>query len=185
MEIEIENGESIIINKIELDDLISKYNEIALKFAKKIDSGNLIGTYAEILVCDILNLKMAEKSKKGYDAISKDTKEYKYQIKSRWGKEETSSNGQNEFGSFGKENGEFPFNYLVLVFFNKSLLNPTIYMISSKDIDVFIAYTKGEKFIYKKNNKWIVRLNRNFEKEQKNGKTIKVLMEEGVKKWEE
>ena len=160
MKVNKEDGTVFKISENQLIEEIENYNDVVIKLSKTLKSANIVGTYAELLVCEKLHLKMAKKSNKDYDATVNNKK---YQIKSRWNKEELESKGQNEFGSIKyQEHGDYKFDYLVLVYFDGSLLNHKIYLIDSKDINELKENTNGKKFIYTKKDRLIIRYNDNF-----------------------
>lgn len=80
-----------------------------LKSRGVIRTNNVLGDYAESLVCNSLNLKMESSSTKGIDATGADGKTY--QIKARMGSRGTVPTI--------KSLRSFDFDYLVLIIFNE------------------------------------------------------------------
>ena len=161
----------------EFKKLIFEYEKIALKISNRIDTSNVVGEYAEMLVCDLLKLDKYSNSNKDTDAHK--GKE-KYQIKSRWYKP-TNNSGQDEFGYITKNDKNYPFKYLILVYFNVSLSDYKIFQIDSAYINAF-SERKESKFIYEKekNGKKVLifKYNKMLENEAKRNKEVKLLYPE-------
>lgn len=97
-------------------------------------TNNIVGEWSELMICEKFNLTQEIASKEGYDA--KDAAGNRYQIKSRFCTTDNARSGQNEFSSIHKNNnGEYPFEYLIMVIFEDSLLQYSAYKINSNDID--------------------------------------------------
>lgn len=158
---ELNNGEKIdvTINK-QLVENIKVYanvtNEITKARSKEqiplFSTSNIVGEWAELLVCNALNLVQQAASKKDYDATGEDG--VKYQIKSRWYrsylKEECNRHGQEEFGSIDI-NGKF--NKLLLVYFEDDLSKPfRVLEVEKKNIKKLNKM--NNKLFYKKKDKY-------------------------------
>ncbi len=148
----------VTINK-KLVDSIKVYanvtNEITKAKSKEqiplFSTSNIVGEWAELLVCNALELVQQAASKKDYDAKRG---EVKYQIKSRWYrsylKEECNRHGQEEFGSIDI-NGRF--DKLLLVYFEDDLSKPfKVLEIEKKNIKKLNE--KKNKLFYKKKDKY-------------------------------
>ena len=158
---ELNNGEKIdvTINK-QLVENIKMYanvtNEITKARLKEqiplFSTSNIVGEWAELLVCDALKLVQQPASKKDYDA--EDQNGVKYQIKSRWYrsylKEECNRHGQEEFGSIDIDG---KFNKLLLVYFEDDLSKPfRVLEVEKKNIEKLNE--KKNKLFYKKKDKY-------------------------------
>ncbi len=104
--------------------LMDEYASIMSKIFNEAYSGedkifyttNIVGEYAELLVCEKLKLKKEIASNPEYDAT--DSEGRRYQIKSRWMNGLGSGAGKDEFGAFKPHCDDGPIHYLVLVVFN-------------------------------------------------------------------
>lgn len=114
-------------------------------------TSNIVGEYAEIIVCTLFGLIKQRPSQDFYDAISNDGLETKYQIKSRWKKSFFNSTGQKEFGRISKTTiVEKKAEYLILVFFKDTFKDFKIYK-----INLFNDFDK-----IKNNNKIVTEINK-------------------------
>ena len=93
-------------------------------------SKNIIGEYAELLVCNSLNLEKETASKPDYDA-KKDGKYY--QIKSRWINSFGSKNGNNQFGKISQKVVDEVHYLILVVFLGDTLDNYKIYSLNLKN----------------------------------------------------
>lgn len=97
---------------------MSKYAEIMhlLRRNQIVRSfNNPVADVAEWLVCNKLNLRLAPKSSKGYDAVDQ-TGKTKYQIKARWLATARSSKQLSALRDLNSSSP--PFDYLIAVMFN-------------------------------------------------------------------
>lgn len=155
----------IKINFTKFKKLIKDFqqaNDILIKQGEKekswLSTSNIVGEWAELIVCSSLHLIQQKADNKGYDA--KDRRNKKYQIKSRWYrdllKKQLNRSGTHEFGYIKKEKGHFLFDYLILVYFKNNLIKDfQVYKIKASNIDKLVR----EKVIIKKDGKYIIRWN--------------------------
>lgn len=159
--------------KADIDRLLKiakKYDSIHHKFCELLPNHNIIGSYAEMLVCNVLSLKQMDNSNESFDAKEELTG-HKYQIKARLRKGD-SRKGQNEFGCI-KENAFNENVFFVFVFFNRSLGNIEAYCIETKTLDkddicfLFIKKKSGYIFRLTKeriNHPRVMNISKQFEK---------------------
>lgn len=137
----------------ELKSCLTKYCSCIEQLTKLLHNSNIVGTYSEILVCNVLGLEKEPDSHIWTDAKGEDGATY--QIKSRWNKSFLhEKSGQNEFGSFDYCENEYPFNHLILVYYDGDLLKPKVFKIPSSEINLLIgtgARRKGNRVIFRYN----------------------------------
>lgn len=152
----VENGKTYDIDNQKLKNALISYYDSIENLSNMIKNSNIIGTYSEILVCDVLGLEKEPDSRIEIDATGKDGKTY--QIKSRWNKPFLyKKRGQNEFGSFDYCENEYPFDFLILVYYEDNLLKPKVFKIHSSKINSLIgsgAGRKGKKVIFRYTSKF-------------------------------
>lgn len=154
----IENGKTYEIDDQDLKKHLTSYYESIENLSKIIKNSNIIGTYSEILVCDVLGLAKESDSHAVTDAKGKDGATY--QIKSRWNKSFLpKKSGQNEFGSFKYCEGEYLFDFLILVYYEDDLLKPKVFKINSSEINSLVDKGKGARI---KNGRVVFRYNSAF-----------------------
>jgi len=146
-----ENGKIYAIDNQTLKSYLENYYDCVKNLSKMIKCSNIVGTYSEILVCDVLGLEKLSDSHIWIDAKGNDGTTY--QIKSRWNKSFLQEKGgQNEFGSFAYCENGYPFNYLILVYYEGDLLKPKVFKIPSSKINLLIgagARRKGNRVIFR------------------------------------
>lgn len=81
---------------------------------------NIVGEYAELLVCEKLGLEKETASNPEYDG--KDHEGKTYQIKSRWMNNFGSKNGKNEFGRISQKVAN-EVDYLIMIIFEGNTLS--------------------------------------------------------------
>ena len=146
----------------ELKSCLMSYYHSFEKLTKLLGNSNIVGTYSEKIVCDTLGLTKQPDSHKFTDAKGTDGKTY--QIKSRWNKSFLrDKSGQNEFGSFAYCESNYPFDFLILVYYENDLLHPKVFQIESLNINLLLG-----DIAQKKNNRVIVRYNNAFKQAVKN-----------------
>ena len=153
----IENGQEQNIDEKQLKQCLTEYYRSVKKLSELLHNSNIIGTYSEILVCAVLGLIKESDSHIGTDAKGADGKTY--QIKSRWNKTFLGKNGQNEFGSFAYSTKKYPFDFLILVYYEGNLLTPKVFKIKSSHINLLLG--KGAQI---KKKRVIFRYNASFKK---------------------
>lgn len=143
----------------ELKQHLMDYCSSVKKLTEILHNANIIGTYSEVIVCEVLGLKKEADSHIYTDAKGAD--EATYQIKSRWSKSFLyDKNGQNEFGSFKYSEDGYPFDFLILVYYEDDLFKPKVFKIKSSDINSLFkpVIKQGEKRIVLRYNSSFKRL---------------------------
>ena len=150
----VENGKTYDIDNQKLKNALISYYESIENLSKMIKNSNIIGAYSEILVCNVLDLEKEPDSRIGIDAKGKDGTTY--QIKSRWNKRFLQEkNGQNAFGSFNYCQNGYPFDFLILVYYEDDLLKPKVFKMHSSKINSLLgngALRKDKRVIFRYNS---------------------------------
>jgi hypothetical protein len=102
-------------------------------------SNNPVSDYGERIVAEKLNLKLADGSNKGYDAIDEKTGN-RYQIKSR---RVTKHNGSRQLGVI-RNLDERPFDYLIAVIFDELLVPSEIWQVPFDAISRYVKFSEHQ-----------------------------------------
>jgi len=132
----------IDLQKLENKKLLQLYGSLMEELRKRKlvrSSNNPVSDYAEKFVCDKLNLSLAGKSSKGYDAIDDNTG-IRYQIKAR---RLTSHNRSRQLGVIRNLDQRL-FDFLIAVIFNESFETVEIWKIPRKIIPKYARYSKHQ-----------------------------------------
>lgn len=127
-------------------DLMCKYGDTVKQLRSNgiVRTKNIVGEFAEYLVCKKMGFDLADKSQKSYDAICPRTQE-KYQIKSRWSAFGTRAN-YTEFGmikNYFPETDNKTFDYLIVIIFKDNFEILEAYKIPYDKVKNYAVSTKS------------------------------------------
>lgn len=146
-----DNGKAKNIDTQQLKLNLEAYCKSIKDLSAMVNNSNIVGSYSEILVCSVLGLDKEPDSNKDFDAKAPDGKTY--QIKSRWKKSFLDDKkGQDEFGSFKYNKDTYPFDFLILVYYEEDLFKPKVFKMKSSDINSLfksVARKKGDRVIFR------------------------------------
>jgi len=130
----------IDLQKLENKKLLQLYGSLMEELRKRKlvrSSNNPVSDYAEKFVCDKLNLSLAGKSSKGYDAIDENTG-IRYQIKAR---RLTSHNRSRQLGVIRNLDQRL-FDFLIAVIFDESFEPIEIWKVPRETIPKYARYSE-------------------------------------------